>query len=162
MGSLKKNLIANYIGQFYLTIIGIVMVPLYVRYMGAEGYGLVGFYAPLQAWFQLLDTGLTPALVRLVASYFNDMEARVGYITSVSMAPDWKGRGGARTLMIMALGYAQSQGFKAVTLEVGEDNLPARSLYHKLGFEEEGHTNGVVNMRWAKVGDRSQMRSFKL
>ena len=33
------------------------MVPLYVRYMGVEAYGLVGFYAMLQGWFMLLDMG---------------------------------------------------------------------------------------------------------
>ena len=40
------------------------MVPMYIRYMGAEAYGLVGFYAMLQAWFMLLDMGLTPTMAR--------------------------------------------------------------------------------------------------
>ena len=45
------------------------MVPVYVKYMGAEAYGLVGFFAMLQAWFQLLDMGLTPTLSRETARY---------------------------------------------------------------------------------------------
>lgn len=45
------------------------MVPLYVQYMGAETYGLVGFFAMLQAWFQLLDMGLTPTMARETARY---------------------------------------------------------------------------------------------
>lgn len=45
------------------------MVPMYVRYMGAEAYGLVGFFAMLQAWFQLLDMGLTPTIARETARY---------------------------------------------------------------------------------------------
>lgn len=45
------------------------MVPLYVRYMGAEAYGLVGFFAMLQAWFQLLDMGLTPTMARATARF---------------------------------------------------------------------------------------------
>lgn len=65
--SLKRNIFANYASQFYGTLIGIVMVPVYVRYMGAEAYGLVGFFAMLQTWFQLLDMGLTPALARETA-----------------------------------------------------------------------------------------------
>lgn len=69
MASLKKNVLANYVGQFYLTTIGIVMVPVYVGYMGAEAYGLVGFFALIQAWFQLLDIGLTPTMVRETARY---------------------------------------------------------------------------------------------
>lgn len=67
--SLRKNVIANYAGQFYLTVIGIVMVPTYVKYMGVEAYGLVGFFALTQSWFQLLDLGLTPTLFRETARF---------------------------------------------------------------------------------------------
>lgn len=45
------------------------MVPLYIRYMGAEAYGLVGFFAMLQAWFNLLDMGLTPTMARESARF---------------------------------------------------------------------------------------------
>jgi len=67
--SLKKNILANYISQFYVTLVGIVTVPLYIKYMGAEAYGLVGFFAMLQAWFALLDMGLTPTMARETARY---------------------------------------------------------------------------------------------
>ena len=67
--SLRRNILANYVGQVYATLIAIVMVPLYVRYMGVEAYGLVGFFAMLQAWFLLLDMGLTPTLARETARY---------------------------------------------------------------------------------------------
>jgi len=45
------------------------MVPLYLKYMGSEAYGLVGFFAMLQAWFNLLDMGLIPALARETARF---------------------------------------------------------------------------------------------
>lgn len=67
--SLKKNILANYASQFYVTLIGIVTVPLYIKYMGAEAYGLVGFFAMLQAWFMLLDMGLTPTIARQTARF---------------------------------------------------------------------------------------------
>lgn len=67
--SLKHNIIANYVSQLYGTLIGIVMVPLSVRYMGTEAYGLVGFFAMLQMWFQLLDVGLTPTMARETARF---------------------------------------------------------------------------------------------
>lgn len=67
--SLKRNILANYVSQIYVTIIGIVMVPLYIKYMGAEAYGLVGFFAMLQAWFNLLDMGLTPTMARETARF---------------------------------------------------------------------------------------------
>lgn len=67
--SLKGNILANYVSQIYVTMIGIVMVPLFVKYMGVEAYGLVGFFAMLQAWFQLLDMGLTPTMARETARF---------------------------------------------------------------------------------------------
>jgi len=67
--SLKKNILASYISQIYVTVIGIVMVPLYLKYIGAEAYGLVGFFAMLQAWFNLLDMGLTPTIARETARF---------------------------------------------------------------------------------------------
>lgn len=67
--SFKRNILSIYASQIYVTVIGIVMVPMYVKYMGAEAYGLVGFFAMLQAWFQLLDMGLTPTLSRETARY---------------------------------------------------------------------------------------------
>ena len=67
--SLKKNILANYLNQIYITLVGIVILPLYIKYMGAEAYGLVGFFAMLQAWFNLLDMGLTPTMARETARY---------------------------------------------------------------------------------------------
>lgn len=67
--SLKKNIAANYIGQLYVAGIGILILPLYIKYMGAEAYGLVGFFTMLQAWFALLDLGLTPTIGRETARY---------------------------------------------------------------------------------------------
>lgn len=67
--SLKRNILANYVSQIYVTLIGIVMVPFYVRHMGTEAYGLVGFFTMMQAWFQLLDMGLTPTMARATARF---------------------------------------------------------------------------------------------
>jgi O-antigen/teichoic acid export membrane protein len=67
--SLKANLAANFASQIYTAFIGIVMMPLYLSTMGSEAYGLVGFFAMLQAWFNLLDLGLTPTIAREAARY---------------------------------------------------------------------------------------------
>lgn len=62
--SFKKNLIANYASQIYMTLAGVLILPLYLKYMGAEAYGLVGFFAALQNWFNMLDLGLSPSISR--------------------------------------------------------------------------------------------------
>ena len=53
--SLARNAAANYVGQFYVAGISIVVVPLYIKYLGIEAYGLVGVFSMIQAWFQMLD-----------------------------------------------------------------------------------------------------------
>ena len=67
--SLKKNIAANYVSQIYLIVISIAILPIYMKYMGAEAYGLVGFFAMLQGLFALLDFGLTPTISRQTAQY---------------------------------------------------------------------------------------------
>lgn len=65
--SLTRNIIANYICQVYTIGIGIVITPLYLQYLGAEPYGLVGIFALMQAWMSLLDVGISPTLGRQAA-----------------------------------------------------------------------------------------------
>jgi O-antigen/teichoic acid export membrane protein len=67
--SLKKNVIANYLGQGWTALMGIAFVPLYIKYLGMEAYGLIGVFAMLQAWLTLLDMGMTPTLNREMARY---------------------------------------------------------------------------------------------
>ena len=67
--SLKVNILVNLISQVYVCLIGIIILPSYLHYMGAETYGLVGFFGVLQGWFQLLDIGLTPTMARETARF---------------------------------------------------------------------------------------------
>lgn len=77
--SIKKNIVANYVSQIYVALIGILILPLYIRYMGAEAYGLVGFFTMLQAWFTLLDLGLTPTIGRETARYHGGSMTSLAY-----------------------------------------------------------------------------------
>lgn len=63
--SVIRNTSLNYLGQAYALLIGILILPFYLRHLGAEAYGLIGFFAVLQAWLQLLDAGMSPALVQI-------------------------------------------------------------------------------------------------
>jgi O-antigen/teichoic acid export membrane protein len=67
--SVKRNIIANYAGQAWTALIGLAFVPVYIRYLGIEAYGLIGVFALLQTWLSLLDLGLTPALSREMARF---------------------------------------------------------------------------------------------
>jgi len=67
--SLKKNILANYLGQGWRVLMSLAFVPLYIRYLGIEAYGLIGIFAILQAWLGLLDIGMKPALGREMARF---------------------------------------------------------------------------------------------
>jgi len=77
--SLKKNILASYATQIYVTLVGILILPLYLKYMGAEAYGLVGFFTMLQAWFNLLDMGLTPTVARETARFHGGATDALSY-----------------------------------------------------------------------------------
>ena len=47
-------------------IVGIIFVPIYVKIIGAESYGLVAFYATLASALAILDLGLSTAISRQV------------------------------------------------------------------------------------------------
>ena len=67
--SVKRNLIANYIGQGWTTLMGLAFIPLYIKYIGIEAYGLIGIFTLLQAGLTLLDMGLSSTLSREMARF---------------------------------------------------------------------------------------------
>jgi O-antigen/teichoic acid export membrane protein len=67
--SLRLNYIFNFIGSAWTAALGILFVPVYLRYVGVEAYGIIGFFTSLQSLFFLLDLGLSPAFNREVARY---------------------------------------------------------------------------------------------
>lgn len=67
--NLRLGIVANYVSQFYVTLINIGLVPVYLRQMGPEAYGLVGFFSILFALFHLLDMGLTPSVARETSKF---------------------------------------------------------------------------------------------
>jgi O-antigen/teichoic acid export membrane protein len=66
---LKRNVIANFLGQGWTALMGLAFVPLYIKYLGVEAYGLIGFYAVMQAWLTLFDMGITQTLNREMARF---------------------------------------------------------------------------------------------
>jgi len=67
--SVVQNTTISYMGQAYALLVGILIMPFYLGHLGAEVYGLIGFYTVLQAWLQLLDVGMSPSLVREIAHH---------------------------------------------------------------------------------------------
>ena len=81
-------------------------MPLYLRYLGAEAFGLVGVHIMLQAWMSVLDMGLTPALMREMSRFragtllakeaavrLRTLEVVLGTLAIVVVALLWVGSG---------------------------------------------------------------------
>ncbi len=47
----------------------LAFIPLYIKYLGIEAYGLIGLYSVLQAWMILLDMGGSQALSREMSRF---------------------------------------------------------------------------------------------
>ena len=60
--SLKANIVANFTGNGWVAIISLIFIPIYFKYIGAEGYGLIGIFASLQSVLLILDSGLSTTL----------------------------------------------------------------------------------------------------
>jgi O-antigen/teichoic acid export membrane protein len=65
--SLRRNVLANFAGSLWTAALGFLFIPIFVKYLGVEAYGLIGFYAALQAVFGIMDFGLGTTLNREMA-----------------------------------------------------------------------------------------------
>lgn len=107
--SLKKNVLANYMGQGWRAIMGLAFIPYYIKYLGIEAYGLIGIFALLQAWLALLDMGMKPSLVREMAR-FTGGEHNVQTIRDLLRSIEIVGIGVA---LLVALGVWLASGWLA-------------------------------------------------
>jgi len=67
LNTLRVNTIANFAGQIWAFVLWIVVTPFYLRIVGVEGYGLIGFFIVLQAAVAVLDLGMSGMLNREMA-----------------------------------------------------------------------------------------------
>jgi O-antigen/teichoic acid export membrane protein len=66
---IKQNILANIGGKAWLGLSNFIFVPFYIKFLGIEAYGLVGFFASMLAIFAILDMGASTALSQVLARY---------------------------------------------------------------------------------------------
>jgi len=64
MTLIKKNIAANFAGSIWQSLMALIFIPLYIKFMGIESLGLIVIFATLQGIFGLLDMGLSSTLNR--------------------------------------------------------------------------------------------------
>lgn len=67
---------ANLLGRLSSVAISLVLVPVYIHYIGIEAYGLIGLSVAIQAFFSLLDLGFSTAILRETAKLTVEGSAR--------------------------------------------------------------------------------------
>lgn len=65
--STRRAAIAQLSSSLFSAFIGLLFVPVYIRFLGIEAYGLLGLYAALQGLASVLDLGLTTTVNRELA-----------------------------------------------------------------------------------------------
>jgi len=65
----KLELVASFAGTGWAGVVQLACIPAYIKLMGIESYGLIGFYLVMQAMLQVLDLGLSPTMNREMARY---------------------------------------------------------------------------------------------
>ncbi|MBW1942600.1 MAG: ribosomal protein S18-alanine N-acetyltransferase [Deltaproteobacteria bacterium] len=86
-------------------------------------------------WVLLADN----QLVGYICFWLFDREIQ---LINIAVHPDEKGKGLGRHLMTRMIETGLSKGSQYIWLEVRISNLPAKRLYHRLGFEEIGRRRG--------------------
>ena len=70
--SIQWNIAANYFGQGWTALMGLIFLPVYIQYLGMAAFGLIGFHATLHAWLSFAGNVLGPVANREVARFSAD------------------------------------------------------------------------------------------
>ena len=62
--SLSRNFLIGVFNSSWVALIGLLAIPFYLKYLGIEAYGLIGFFASFQVAISVLDLGFTPTINR--------------------------------------------------------------------------------------------------
>ena len=91
MRGLRLSLLANLGGAVWSALIGLLVVPIYLRLLGIEAYGLIGLFLTLQNVLQILDLGLSPTLSRELArrSHTSDASAETRDLVRTFEVVSW-------------------------------------------------------------------------
>jgi len=143
----KRNLIANYFGTGWSAVMGLAFVPLYIKYLGIEAYGLIGVFLSLQGWFALLDMGLTPTLNREMARFTAGMHTPQS-IHNLLRSMEIVFLGSGVLIMFLVMGLSSW---------IATDWLNAQTLTIKTVTQALAITGVIIGLRWISTLYRSAL-----
>lgn len=158
--SLSLDLLASILGRGFTTGLMFIFTPIYLRLLGIEAYGLIGFYATLLACSMFLDQALSPVVAHRFA------QSRAGGGTEINL---WNSFRTVETIVVMtAAALAAIVFFLAPWLAGGMVSSPT------LGRETLMHAFHLMALllllQWpsffygaalAGLGDQTMMNSLR-
>jgi len=73
-------------------------------------------------------------LIGFISCYFNDLESKKGYITSLHVQKNYRRKGVANCMISNLFLYGKRNGFISIDVEVQNNNCNAIAFYNKLNF----------------------------
>ena len=101
---IERNIIANFVGRGWTALMGSLFIPIYIKFLGMEAFGLVGLFVTLQTLFLVLVTGLSTTVTRELARL------------STQPGTDQKKRDLVRTLEVVYWALAIAIAFIVISL----------------------------------------------
>lgn len=101
--TLGRNLLAGLANSIWSALVALAVVPFYLKYLGIEAYGLIGFFVTTQALLQLLDMGMAPTINREVARSSASGDLREAGKLLHTLAVVYWSMAGAIVLLILVL-----------------------------------------------------------
>lgn len=101
--SLRRNLLAGLANSVWSALVSLAVVPFYLKYLGIEAYGLIGFFVTTQAVLSLLDMGMAATINREVARCSASGNLKEAGKLLHTLAVVYWGMAGAIALLILAL-----------------------------------------------------------
>lgn len=126
--SINFNILTGLVSQIYIILINILVVPIYIKYLGTESYGLIAFFMLLQGLFLLLDVGLTPTLSRQVTLFRSGLLSKMHFMQTFRFLHLCFYGLGLLSLVILFL-LSEHIVYKWINIEVLQLNLVHQCFY---------------------------------
>lgn len=147
----RTNVAVSYVSHIYVAAVGIGVTPLYLKALGAEAFGLVGFFTMLLAWFYLLDLGLSPAILRETARFRGGSLAAESFRRTVR----------AVELLFLLLALLSALSTAGLAEPISNHWLKASTLEPSTLRESLWLMAGSIGLRFAAVFYRALITGFE-
>lgn len=121
--SLKANIVANFSGNALMAILNMLFIPIYLKYIGSEGYGLIGVFASVQSILYVLDSGFSTTLNKELAGLSAGIsnKQKIANLVKTLESVYWPvalmvGLLGASASFFLATSWVQAKGLDSATI----------------------------------------------